>query len=56
MEELKKLLKVKTIITLLITFLFCYLSIKGVLPVDTITMVIGMVFTYYFNKDKVDKN
>jgi hypothetical protein len=55
-ENLTKLLKVKTIITLLITFLFCYLSIKGVLPVDTITMVIGMVFTYYFNKDNVDKN
>ena len=55
MEELKKLLKLKSIITLLVTMLFCYLSVKGILPVDTITMVIGMVFTYYFNKDSVDK-
>lgn len=51
MENLKNLLKVKTIITLSITGLFIYLSINEKIPVDTITLIIVMVFTYYFNKD-----
>ena len=50
------LLKVKTIITLAITGVFVYLSVVGKLPIETTTMVIGMVFTYYFNKkDKEDE-
>lgn len=51
MKQLLNLLKVKTIITLVITFVFSYLAIRGDLPIETTTMVIGMVFTYYFNKD-----
>ncbi len=53
-EAIIRLLKVKTLITLAITILFVILSIKGVLPVDTISMIIAMVFTYYFNKDNKD--
>ena len=45
------LFKVKTLITLAITTIFCILAYKEVLPIETTTMVIGMVFTYYFNKD-----
>lgn len=45
------LFKVKTIITLAITVIFCILAYKEALPIETTTMVIGMVFTYYFNKD-----
>lgn len=52
MENLKNLLKVKTIITLATTGLFIYLAVKQILPVETSSMVIGMVYTYYFNKDK----
>lgn len=48
------LFKVKTIITLAITLVFILLALKGELPIETTTMVIGMVFTYYFNKDKKD--
>lgn len=55
-NALINLLKVKTLITLAITIVFCYLAIIGKLPVETTTMVIGMVFTYYFNKKDVDKN
>lgn len=51
-NALINLLKVKTLITLMITIIFCYLSIIGEMPIETTTMVIGMVFTYYFNKDK----
>jgi hypothetical protein len=52
MKILENLIKVKTIITLATTGLFIYLAIKEILPVETSSMVIGMVFTYYFNKDK----
>ena len=45
------LFKVKTLITIAITTIFCILAHKEVLPIETTTMVIGMVFTYYFNKD-----
>lgn len=51
-EALISLLKVKTIITIATAGLFVYLSIKGQMPKETIALVIGMVFTYYFNKDK----
>jgi hypothetical protein len=54
-NNLTNLLKVKTIITLMITIIFCYLSVVGKMPIETTTMVIGMVFTYYFNKDKKEE-
>jgi len=50
-STLVNLFKVKTIITLAITVIFCILAYKETLPIETTTMVIGMVFTYYFNKD-----
>lgn len=49
-QALINLLKVKTIITLAITVVFVYLAVTSKLPIETTTMVIGMVFTYYFNK------
>ena len=52
MEILKNLLKIKSIITLGVLSLFIYLAVKEILPVETSSMVIGMVFTYYINKDK----
>lgn len=55
-KALVDLIKVKTIITLAITIVFCYLSISKEMPIETTTMVIGMVFTYYFNKDKNTNN
>lgn len=51
MKNLVNLLKVKTIITLATTALFIYVAVKEILPVETTSMVIGMVYTYYFNKD-----
>lgn len=55
-KALIDLIKVKTIITLAITIVFCYLALSKDLPIETTTMVIGMVFTYYFNKDKNTNN
>lgn len=46
------LFKTRTIITLGITILFIILALKNELPKETTTMVIGMVFTYYFSNGK----
>lgn len=54
-QALINLLKVKTLITIAITIVFCYLAITEKMPIETTTMVIGMVFTYYFNKDNINK-
>ena len=53
---IKCLLQVKTIITLAATFVFVYLSVRNHIPKETIPMVVGMVFTYYFNKKEDDRN
>ena len=52
MKILENLLKLKSIITISTTGLFVFLAVKNILPVETTSMVIGMVYTYYFNKDK----
>lgn len=52
MKIVENLLKLKSIITIATTGLFIYLAVKEILPVETTSMVIGMVYTFYFNKDK----
>lgn len=52
MKELKALLKVKTIITLLVFGVFAYLSIVGKIEAKDFMLILGMVATYYFNKDQ----
>ena len=62
MKILENLFKVKTIITLATTGLFIYLAVKEILPIETSSMVIGMVFTYlpfmimpiYTSLEKID--
>ena len=55
MEELKKLLKVKTIITLLVVVVYCFLAVIKAVPVDQFSTAVMMILTYFFNKDNVDK-
>lgn len=45
------LFKIKTIITLATLAVFIILAYTEKLPMETTTMVIGMVFTYYFSKE-----
>ena len=54
-EQLKKLLKVKTIITLMVVVVYCYLAVTKAVPVDQYTTAVMMILTYFFNKDNVDK-
>jgi len=45
------LLKVKSIITLISFIAFFYLSITGKISVDNFMLILGMIATYFFNKD-----
>ena len=48
---LVSLLKVKSIITLISFTAFFYLSITGKISVDNFMLILGMIATYFFNKD-----
>ena len=45
------LLKVKSIITLLSFGAFFYLSVTEKISVDNFMLILGMIATYFFNKD-----
>lgn len=51
-KQLIKLLKIKSIISLLVTAVFCYLSIIGKVDVKDFMVVTVMIMTYFFNKDQ----
>lgn len=47
-ERLMKLLTVKSIVTILLTFVFCYLSIIRVIPYDAFMTVFSVIIAFYF--------
>lgn len=55
LKSLVSLLKVKSIITLLTFAAFFYLSVSGKIDNDNFMLVVGMIATYFFNKDQIDK-
>lgn len=55
LKSLVSLLKVKSIITLLTFAAFFYLSVSGKIDNDNFMLVVGMIATYFFNKDQTDK-
>lgn len=48
LEQLVKLLKVKSIISLVVISVFAVLALTGVLPADSVMIVITMVVSFYF--------
>lgn len=54
-SALINLLKVKSIITLLTFVAFFYLSITEKINTDNFMLIMGMIATYFFNKDSSDK-
>ena len=50
------LLKIKSIITIMVAAVFVVLAINGGLGNDNVMLIIGMVFTYFFNKDVSDSS
>lgn len=47
-ERLNKLLTIKSIVTILLTVVFCYLSIAEVIPYDTFMTVFSVIIAFYF--------
>lgn len=48
-EKITKLINVKTIVTILLTLVFCYLSITKVIPHDTFMTVFSVIIAFYFS-------
>ena len=53
---MKKLLQVKSLVTLSLTLGFLYLSLKGTIESKDYFTVFCIVITYYFNKRDSDEN
>lgn len=50
-EALIKLLKVKTIITLIVTICLAIGFLNGMISVDLFMPIVTMIFTYFFTKN-----
>lgn len=48
MEQLKNLIKIKSIVTILLTALFCYLSICGAITGEQVLVIFTTVIGFYF--------
>ena len=52
MEQLKKnlanLVKVKTLVTMVVTTVFAILALRGVISPDNVMIIISMVVSFYF--------
>lgn len=51
-ERLAGLLSVKSIVTLILTMVFAYLSVTGILSGEMFMTVFTVVIAFYFAKDK----
>ena len=47
-ENLANLVKVKTIVTLVVTTVFAVLSLRGAISPDNVMIIISMVVSFYF--------
>ena len=55
-DKLAKLIDVKSIVTLVLTGIFSYLSVIKVLSGDQFMVIFVMIMTYFFSKKKDEGN
>lgn len=55
-ERLTKLLSVKSIVTISLTGVFCYLSVIRVIPYDTFMTVFSVIIAFYFGTQHEKQN
>lgn len=48
LDRLARLLSVKSIVTVALTAVFCYLSVVKVIPYDTFMTVFSVIIAFYF--------
>lgn len=51
-ENFSKLIKLKSIVTLLLVVVFCVLSLAGVIPPSEFIKILTIVIVFYFAKNK----
>jgi len=47
-ENLARLIKVKTIVTMVVTAVFAVLALRGTISPDNVMIIISMVVSFYF--------
>lgn len=55
-DRIAKLIDLKSIATLIITIVFSYGFLKGMIEAKDYMIITTMVYTFYFNKKKEDEN
>lgn len=55
-ERITKLFTVKSIVTILLTLVFCYLSIKGTISENLFMAVFSTVMAFYFGTQHEKQN
>lgn len=55
-DTLMKLLKVKTIVTLILTIIFAILAITGQIGADQVMTIFGIVIAFYFGTQTEKKS
>lgn len=55
-EKLAKLINVKTIITILLTIVFCVLCLTGVIGAELFMTVYTVMVGFYFGNQSIEKN
>lgn len=55
MEKLAKLINLKSIVTILLTIVFCYLAITGIIGADLFMAIFTVVIGFYFGNQAADK-
>lgn len=55
MEELKKLIDLKSIITIILVLVFSFLTITGKITPDQFLPILTMIITFYFAKKSETK-
>lgn len=46
--NLANLIKVKTIVTFAVAYVFIHLAVNGVISSDNVMLIVSMVFAFYF--------
>ena len=54
-KRLTNLLTVKSIVTIILTLVFAYLSVMGLVSADQFLTVFTVVIAFYFAKEKTNK-
>lgn len=55
-ERLAKLLSIKSIVTILLTLVFCYLSVMGKISAELFMTIFVVVIGFYFGTQNEKKN